>query len=734
MKKNWFFIILLTISSLSLAGTAAYFSIFGLAKLFYGAGVGVVILASVLELSKLVTVSYVYRYWKHIAKALRLYYVFGVIFIMLLTSIGIYGFLTSAYQSTANKIETRDSQIKILENKKVLFIGQVDRMNKSIENSNKRINTISDIRDQQEQRLNSLYGKNSVTSAKRTENQITSSDEQIKNLNLDITQKIQQLNSINDSIAYYDQQIIIAKSSDVSNEIGPLKYLSDLTGMSMNGVVNILVLLIIFVFDPMAITLLIGVNQLTTMYKKRDNNEDENELPLLNIEKNINNHDNINDINNSEKSINENSVVNNDKNVIVDTNVDYNDISVNYNIQKTEPVEKISDDKNINTDYNNIFVNYNIQKTNPVEKSPIDKNIYMDYQNKFEANNTSFSSKEDENEQINFDENINHAIETDDEDISDYDNNDYFSSKDMEENNFIKNELNGDTNENLNYKTELIDLNLENIQNDLDVYHNTFGFGKIIKYNLNKKSATIQFENDIKEISTEYANLKEVKKVLVDDNIESVQYLDFFEDDPEIQDLIVKKNNPIIENVISNEIDNNIEENIINDIISDQNENDPNYIENDIIQNILTETPLVLINNDINSNDNNNINDISTETPLVLINNDINSNDNISTETPLELINNNDINSNDNNNINDISTETPLVLINNDINSNDNISTETPLELINNNDIILNHELNTNNINEIEEKSFNNNINENSEMKKGKREQQSMVWKGKKII
>ena len=201
MKKNWFFIIVLSFAALSLAGTAAYFSIFGLSKLFYAAGLGITILAASLEFAKLVTVSYVYRFWKSIKKGLRGFYIFAVVFIMLLTSIGIYGFLTGAYQQSANKLEMRDSQIKIAENKKTLFVAQLERINKSIESSNDRINTLSGLRTQQEKRLDNLYNQKYISVAKRAETQITGSDDQIKLLNQDITDKMKQTTSINDTIS-----------------------------------------------------------------------------------------------------------------------------------------------------------------------------------------------------------------------------------------------------------------------------------------------------------------------------------------------------------------------------------------------------------------------------------------------------------------------------------------------------------------------------------------------------
>lgn len=219
MNKNLLFIILLTIAALSLAGTAAYFSVFGLTQLFAAAGLGITILAASLEFAKLVTVSYVYRYWGIIRKSLRGFYVFAVIFIMLLTSIGVYGFLTGAYQQTANKLNRRDSEIVIVENKKNVFVTQLNRINNQIESANNRIVILTELRNKQETRLDSMYNRNHVTNAKRTESQIENSDIQVNNLNLEIYSLMSESNSINDSIAYYDNKIIELKSSDIVNEI-----------------------------------------------------------------------------------------------------------------------------------------------------------------------------------------------------------------------------------------------------------------------------------------------------------------------------------------------------------------------------------------------------------------------------------------------------------------------------------------------------------------------------------
>jgi hypothetical protein len=452
VKRNWIFIILLTISSLSLAGTAAYFSIFGLAKLFYGAGIGIVILASVLEFSKLVAVSYVYRYWTIIAKALRAYYIFGVVFIMLLTSIGIYGFLTSAYQNTANKLEIRDSQIVISENKKTLFVDQLDRINSTIQSNNNRINNLIGVRSQQESRLDSLYNRGQISNARRTEISISGADEQIGFLNQDITDKMKQASSVNDSIAYYDQKMLELKSSDISGEIGPLKYLSDLTGLAMNKVVNILVLLIIFVFDPMAITLLIGVNQLTMMEKGTSALKNER-IKFSKIKKLF-----------SRKKEDE-PIETNKEDIIEINKEDSNEEEV---LNDSPSIEKIIEN-------------------DPVRKTPI------------------FFGKED-------DENI---IENIIEDIIEEE-----KEEEPKKNELLQQDCQD------GFKEEKIELDLLKINDRLKVYHNTFGYGIIEKFNHDKSRVFIRFKDGVKELSPEYANLKQVICVKIEDtNMEIVENL-----------------------------------------------------------------------------------------------------------------------------------------------------------------------------------------------------------------
>src|SRR4051812_3067715 len=99
-----FYIYLLAISALLVSGTGAYFSVSGLVELFAGTSVSVAVMASSLEFSKLVVVGFLYRYWGHIHRPLQVYLIFAVAALMLITSIGIYGYLSNAYQKASLKI------------------------------------------------------------------------------------------------------------------------------------------------------------------------------------------------------------------------------------------------------------------------------------------------------------------------------------------------------------------------------------------------------------------------------------------------------------------------------------------------------------------------------------------------------------------------------------------------------------------------------------------------------
>ena len=119
--KKGMFPFLIAFSALSVSASAAFYSVYGLSKLFAGAQFQVIIMAGSLEFAKLVTASLLYQYWDTINKTLRTYLSIATIVLVLITSMGIYGFLSAAYQDTYSKLSMAENEIKFLEKiKKIL--------------------------------------------------------------------------------------------------------------------------------------------------------------------------------------------------------------------------------------------------------------------------------------------------------------------------------------------------------------------------------------------------------------------------------------------------------------------------------------------------------------------------------------------------------------------------------------------------------------------------------------
>ena len=119
--KNKIFPLLIAFSALSVSASAAFYSVSGLSKLFAGASLEVIIMASSLEVAKLVISSLLYQYWDKLNSTLKVYLTIACTVLILITSMGIYGFLSSAYQETANKDGVVTQQVTALETKKGLY-------------------------------------------------------------------------------------------------------------------------------------------------------------------------------------------------------------------------------------------------------------------------------------------------------------------------------------------------------------------------------------------------------------------------------------------------------------------------------------------------------------------------------------------------------------------------------------------------------------------------------------
>ena len=257
--RQRFLPILTLVAALSLATTAAYYSVFGISKLFSAQAWAVVIMAGILEASKLITAAYLERYWKTIHWLRKTYFIIAMTILMGITSLGIYGFLVSAYQETAYAMQAVDKQVEVEHRKQSRYKQRVEELNKEQKDVNAQIIQLSE-----------SLGSNVI--------QYTNSEGQLITTQSSKTRKIiqQQLDvqtarrdsltvkqdAMSDSITAIDLRILdLETNSDVASEIGPLKYVAGITGRDTDQVVNWFILLFIIVFDPLAIILLISANK-----------------------------------------------------------------------------------------------------------------------------------------------------------------------------------------------------------------------------------------------------------------------------------------------------------------------------------------------------------------------------------------------------------------------------------------------------------------------------------------
>lgn len=271
------FSFLLALSAALVAATSGYYSVFGLSQLFAGASLAVIIMATSLEFAKIVSVSFLQRYWTKISNSLKLYLVFGVFVLVCITSAGIYGFLSNAYQKTAHRLELSEGELSVLNSKKKLFDENIKKNETIINTKSTRLNQLNNLRITQETRIDATVN---IGEKNRTRKDINIATREIEKLNSEIDTLNFKNAVLSDSSNVYANKVIQFKTTNtVAGEIGPLKYLAELTGQPMDNVVNWFILLLIFVFDPLAIALVVATNKIVEI---EDNGVQNQKSPLFN--------------------------------------------------------------------------------------------------------------------------------------------------------------------------------------------------------------------------------------------------------------------------------------------------------------------------------------------------------------------------------------------------------------------------------------------------------------------
>ena len=228
MENSKYFYIWIGLSALLIAGSAAAFSVYGLAKLFSGAFISVVIMASALELGKLVTASFLYRYWNIINWFQKLYMTIATIVLIFITSAGIFGYLSNAYQGATLEFEKQSTELLTIE---------------------ERI-------EQLEEDKFFLKEELEVAISELPDNYITAKRKLREDYNPQILQ-------INNELLEYKKTRADLEIALVSTgvDVGPAIYLARTFGTDIDTVVKFFIFILIFVFDPLAVMLVIAYNQ-----------------------------------------------------------------------------------------------------------------------------------------------------------------------------------------------------------------------------------------------------------------------------------------------------------------------------------------------------------------------------------------------------------------------------------------------------------------------------------------
>lgn len=259
-------------SALIIAGCAAYFSVTGLGVLFSGAAVSVMVMASALEVAKLVAATYLKQEWENIKGFNKWYLTSAVALLMLITSAGIFGYLSNAFQSQSLKLQQVDREVLVYTTKIEQNTAQITQLNTQLGNLSSTQNTILD--------------KGKVNS--RLLRSIDQKDRQVSQIN-------KKIGELQDQNAKNNEEINKIKVSnlDLEKEVGGFRFIAEAFGMELKNVVKFFIFLIVIVFDPLAVALIIAFNGLISQKKKE---QKEHIVEIMQNDEKLGLYDNLDDL------------------------------------------------------------------------------------------------------------------------------------------------------------------------------------------------------------------------------------------------------------------------------------------------------------------------------------------------------------------------------------------------------------------------------------------------------
>ena len=260
---------LVGVSALIIAGCAAFFSVTGLGVLFSGASTAVMVMAGSLEFAKLVAATYLKQMWDDITGFNKWYLTIAVGILMVITSAGIFGYLSNAFQQQNLKLGQIEREISVFQTEITTNESEINRFTTQITN-------LQQIRNSQEANISKIIERNGSTS--RLSTMVRNADKEISAISV----KINTLTEKNNK-NYEEINKIKNNNIETEREVGGFRFIAEAFGMELKNVVKFFIFLIVIVFDPLAIALIIAFNGL--IGKKKENIPNYNDLDDL-MEKN----------------------------------------------------------------------------------------------------------------------------------------------------------------------------------------------------------------------------------------------------------------------------------------------------------------------------------------------------------------------------------------------------------------------------------------------------------------
>jgi hypothetical protein len=255
---------LVGLSAIIVAGCAAYFSVTGLGVLFAGATTSVMVMAGALEFAKLVAATYLKQQWDVIKGFNKWYLATSVATLMLITSAGIFGYLSNAFQQQNLELQKVERDIAV-------YQTQIEKNDKEIERYTTQLTNQQNIRNSQESNLSKQIDNNRSTS--RVSQMIRTADKEIAS----VSKRIDEL-TIQNNVALDSINSIKNNNIELEREVGGFRFVAEAFNVPLNDVVKFFILIIVLVFDPLAVALIIAFNGL--IMKRKEDDEDTKEYEV----------------------------------------------------------------------------------------------------------------------------------------------------------------------------------------------------------------------------------------------------------------------------------------------------------------------------------------------------------------------------------------------------------------------------------------------------------------------